>query len=65
LWGSWTLVGEKKKFFFAGDTGYCEAFKQIGSMYGPIDLAAIPIGAYVMKGNGLSMLLHYLILYLI
>ena len=29
-----------------GDTGYCEAFEQIGRQFGPIDLAAIPIGAY-------------------
>ncbi|XP_077976947.1 N-acyl-phosphatidylethanolamine-hydrolyzing phospholipase D-like isoform X2 [Glandiceps talaboti] len=46
LWGSWTVVGPNYKFFFAGDTGYCEAFQQIGNRYGPFDLAAIPIGAY-------------------
>jgi N-acyl-phosphatidylethanolamine-hydrolysing phospholipase D len=34
------------KFFFAGDTGYSKEFKNIGLKYGPIDLAAIPIGAY-------------------
>lgn len=47
-----------KTAFFAGDTGYravlddqdedavpvCEAFKQIGEHFGPIDLAMIPIG---------------------
>ncbi|CAG2106776.1 unnamed protein product [Medioppia subpectinata] len=46
LWGSWTVVGPKHRFFFAGDTGYCSVFKQIGQMYGPFDLSAIPIGAY-------------------
>jgi len=46
LWGSFAVLGPTKKFFFAGDTGYCEAFKQIGEQYGPFDLAAIPIGAY-------------------
>ncbi|CAG2114706.1 unnamed protein product [Medioppia subpectinata] len=46
LWGSWTVVGPKHRFFFAGDTGYCPVFKQIGQMYGPFDLSAIPIGAY-------------------
>lgn len=47
LWGSWAVLGEKKKFYFAGDTGYFEAlFKKIGERYGPFDLAAIPIGAY-------------------
>ena len=46
LWGSWCVIGPKHKFFFAGDTGYCPVFAQIGKMYGPFDLAAIPIGAY-------------------
>ncbi|CAG2177336.1 unnamed protein product, partial [Oppiella nova] len=46
LWGSWAVVGPKHRFFFAGDTAYCPVFKQIGEMYGPFDLAAIPIGAY-------------------
>lgn len=46
LWGSWTIIGQKKRFFFAGDTGYCSTFTEIGNMYGPFDLATIPIGAY-------------------
>ncbi|XP_071960438.1 N-acyl-phosphatidylethanolamine-hydrolyzing phospholipase D-like [Antedon mediterranea] len=46
LWGSWCVFGPNHSFFFAGDTGYCDAFTQIGRRYGPFDLAAIPIGAY-------------------
>ena len=47
LWGSWLVVGSKgHKFWFAGDTAYSDVFKQIGQRYGPIDLSAIPIGAY-------------------
>jgi len=46
LWGSFAVIGPTKKFWFGGDTGYCEAFKQIGQKYGPFDLAAIPIGNY-------------------
>ena len=46
LWGSWTVIGPKKRFFFAGDTGYCAAFAEIGKKYGKFDLASIPIGAY-------------------
>ena len=46
LWGSWTIIGPQHRFFFSGDTGYCSVFEQIGQMYGPFDLAAIPIGAY-------------------
>jgi N-acyl-phosphatidylethanolamine-hydrolysing phospholipase D len=44
LWGSFAVIGQTKRFWFGGDTGYCEAFKQIGEKYGPFDLAAIPIG---------------------
>ena len=40
---SWGLGTD---FFFAGDTGYCSAFEEIGKRFGPFDLAAIPIGAY-------------------
>lgn len=46
LWGSWSVIGPKHRFFFAGDSGYCHGFKQIGEVYGPFDVAAIPIGAY-------------------
>ena len=46
LWGSWSIIGPQHRFFFAGDSGYCHIFKQIGKRYGPFDLAAIPIGAY-------------------
>lgn len=46
LWGSWAVKGPKNSFWFGGDTGYCEAFKQIGDTYGPFSMAAIPIGAY-------------------
>ena len=46
LWGSWCVLGPWHKFYFAGDTGYCHAFEQIGNKFGPFDLAAIPIGSY-------------------
>jgi N-acyl-phosphatidylethanolamine-hydrolysing phospholipase D len=32
--------------YFAGDSGYCPAFKDIGGRLGPFDVALIPIGAY-------------------
>lgn len=38
--------GKTLRFYFAGDTGYCPVFKEIGERFGGIDLAAIPIGAY-------------------
>ncbi len=46
LWSSWAVLGNNFRFWFAGDTGYCSAFKTIGDKLGPFDLAAIPIGAY-------------------
>ncbi|MFY4728673.1 MBL fold metallo-hydrolase [Nitrospira sp. BLG_2] len=47
LWSAWAVAGRMKRFFFAGDTGYYSVFKEIGTLLGPFDLAAIPIGAYV------------------
>jgi len=49
LWCSWSFVGPSNRFFFNGDTAYCDVYKLVGSMYGPFDLAAIPIGAYEPK----------------
>jgi len=46
LWGSWAVLGTNNSFWFGGDTGYFEGFKQIGDKYGPFSMAAIPIGAY-------------------
>jgi N-acyl-phosphatidylethanolamine-hydrolysing phospholipase D len=46
LWGSWCVLGQKKRFFFAGDTAYCNTFTNIGKKYGAFDLSFIPIGAY-------------------
>ncbi len=40
-------IGEKKRFYFAGDTGYNPSdFKQIGRQFAPLDLSLIPIGSY-------------------
>ncbi|MDB4299499.1 MBL fold metallo-hydrolase [bacterium] len=46
LWSSWAVIGEQRRFYFAGDTGYFAGFKDIGEKLGPFDLAAMPIGAY-------------------
>jgi N-acyl-phosphatidylethanolamine-hydrolysing phospholipase D len=46
LWSSWCVKGPKHSFYFAGDTGYCPVFKQIGRRHGPFTLSTIPIGAY-------------------
>jgi len=45
-------------FCFVGDTAYCEVFKVVGRLHGPITAAVIPIGAYLprkfMKGHHAS-----------
>ena len=40
------MLGPTTRFWFGGDTGYSEVFKQNGEKYGPCDMMAIPIGAY-------------------
>jgi N-acyl-phosphatidylethanolamine-hydrolysing phospholipase D len=49
LWASWAIVGAERRFYFAGDTGYFDGFSAIGAAFGPFDLAAVPIGAYLPK----------------
>lgn len=41
------VAGSLRRFYFAGDTSYVQAmFQDIRQRIGPIDLAALPIGAY-------------------
>jgi N-acyl-phosphatidylethanolamine-hydrolysing phospholipase D len=50
LWASWYIGMEDFNFWFAGDTGYNDVqFKQIGDAIQSLDLAFIPIGAYVPR----------------
>jgi L-ascorbate metabolism protein UlaG (beta-lactamase superfamily) len=46
LWGGFALLTTDARIYFAGDSGYCGAFRTIGERLGPFDLAMIPIGAY-------------------
>eukprot|EP00920_Eleutheroschizon_duboscqi_P004061 GHVT01009458.1.p1 GENE.GHVT01009458.1~~GHVT01009458.1.p1 ORF type:complete len:720 (+),score=104.02 GHVT01009458.1:3912-6071(+) len=50
LWGGYVIHGPHHRFYYAGDTSYWredfDEFRKIGKLYGPFDLAAIPIGAY-------------------
>jgi N-acyl-phosphatidylethanolamine-hydrolysing phospholipase D len=45
-WCGWILRSRNRTIYFAGDTGYCPVFKEIGQRFGRLDLAIIPIGAY-------------------
>jgi len=50
LWGSFAVLGKHgNRFWFGGDTAYCEVFKQIGKKFGPFQLSAIPIGSYAPR----------------
>jgi len=46
LWAGWVVVGPTRRFYHAGDTGYSSDLAAIGERLGPLDLAALPIGAY-------------------
>jgi N-acyl-phosphatidylethanolamine-hydrolysing phospholipase D len=46
LWAGWVVEGRSRRFYHAGDTGFFGGFAEIGRRLGPLDLAAIPIGAY-------------------
>ena len=49
LWCSWAVTGASRRFWFAGDTGYCAVHKEIGDRLGPFDLSLIPIAAYAPR----------------
>lgn len=47
LWGGFIIKTPRgQKIFYSGDTAYCEIFKELGELFGPFDLAILPIGAY-------------------
>jgi L-ascorbate metabolism protein UlaG (beta-lactamase superfamily) len=47
LWGGWVVGHAGKRFYFPGDTAYVkQLFEDIRERAGPIDVAALPIGAY-------------------
>ncbi|WP_214409674.1 MBL fold metallo-hydrolase [Sphaerisporangium fuscum] len=46
LWGSWVVAGERRRVFYAGDSGYFDGYARIGADHGPFDLTLMPIGAY-------------------
>ena len=46
LWGGFALKTSAGSLYFASDSGYCGAFREIGTRLGPFALALLPIGAY-------------------
>jgi N-acyl-phosphatidylethanolamine-hydrolysing phospholipase D len=49
LWAGFVVEGPTRRFYHAGDTASFDGFSEIGRRLGPIDLAAMPIGAYLPR----------------
>jgi len=47
LWAGFVVEGGGRRVYHAGDTGYFAGFSEIAARTGPIDLAVLPIGAYL------------------
>jgi N-acyl-phosphatidylethanolamine-hydrolysing phospholipase D len=46
LWCAWVVRSPERSFYFMGDSGWYPGFADVGRVFGPIDLAAVAIGAY-------------------
>jgi L-ascorbate metabolism protein UlaG (beta-lactamase superfamily) len=46
LWSSYVLKSKNHKLFIGGDSGYDDAFRQIGEKYGPFDMVMLETGQY-------------------
>ncbi|EHR60698.1 MBL fold metallo-hydrolase [Saccharomonospora cyanea] len=55
LWASWVLTTPRGRVFYSGDTGYCDAFADIGRDHGPFDLTLVQIGAYASSWPDIHM----------
>lgn len=51
LWGGVVMKSNShdESFYYAGDTGYCQVFKEVGKKFNDLTVAFIPIGAYLPR----------------
>ena len=49
LWAGFVVESASRRVYHAGDTGYFRGFAQVAARLGPIDLALLPIGAYLPR----------------
>ncbi len=49
LWAGYVIQVAESHVYFAGDTGYSPFFKEIGKRFSPINVALLPIGAYLPR----------------
>lgn len=47
LWAGFVIVAPQGKIFFAGDTGFGPHFEEIREHFGAVDIALLPIGAFL------------------
>jgi L-ascorbate metabolism protein UlaG (beta-lactamase superfamily) len=46
LWSSFVVRGPRHAFFFSGDTGLTDAYREIAARLGPFDLVMLEMGAF-------------------
>ncbi len=46
IWGGWVFNTNNENIWFSGDSGYADHFKEIGSKFGPFDIAFMECGQY-------------------
>ncbi|KAK3582363.1 hypothetical protein CHS0354_023907 [Potamilus streckersoni] len=56
LWCSWIVKDSFASFFFSGDSGYFNGFKEIGNKFGGFDICMIECGQYNERWRSIHML---------
>ncbi|WP_058912906.1 MBL fold metallo-hydrolase [Entomohabitans teleogrylli] len=49
LWCGWVIESDNQRFWFSGDTAWMPELLEIPRRVGPLDAAALPIGAYAPR----------------